>query len=93
MIVATSRAHVILAPGQVSRLNLSAGTRLRGVAGTTWVTIDNDLRDIVLERSEEWLLDKDVHVMATALPGNRSAEIQIEEPLHALSGLPEAVTA
>lgn len=82
MIVDTTRGRVTLARGQISRLQLRAGTRLRGVAGTTWITLDNDPRDIVLEHAEEWTLDRDGRVLACALGGDTSAEIHIEEPAH-----------
>lgn len=81
MIVDTTRAHVSLAPGQISRLQLRAGTRLRGLSGTTWLTLDNDPRDIVLERFEEWTLDRDGRVLASALGAGTHAEVQVEEPV------------
>ena len=96
MIVESAQARVTLAPGQIARLQLRAGSRLHGVAGVAWITLDNDPRDIVLERREEWTLDKDARVLASALPDDGGAEIRIEEaqrvPLQP-RGRPQAVTA
>jgi len=84
MIVDTTRARVTLAPGRISRLQLRAGTRLTGVAGTAWITLDDDARDILLEHRESWTLDRDARVLATALRSDGQAEIQVEDPQLAL---------
>lgn len=80
MIVDTTDARVTLAPGRISRLQLRAGTTLRGAAGTAWITLDDDARDILLERGEHWTLDRDARVLACALRADGEAAIEVAEP-------------
>jgi hypothetical protein len=79
MIVDTSSACVTLQPGGMARLQLRAGTRLRGVRGTAWITADNDRRDIVLDPQDEWVLDRDNRVLACALRPDADVVLQIDE--------------
>ncbi len=49
------------------RLNAARDTLLRAVKGTLWVTIDNDLRDIVLDPGESFVVDSDQPLFVMAL--------------------------
>jgi len=57
MWINTPSARLAVAARRGLRLKDARGTRLRAVQGTLWVTIDNDLRDIVLEPGESFVVD------------------------------------
>ena len=52
MLIDTTRTRMLLERGQSIRLTDVAQAHLASAAGTLWVTIDNDPRDIVLEAGE-----------------------------------------
>jgi hypothetical protein len=79
MIVHTAAARLTLLPGQLARLCLPAGTRVRGLRGSAWLTADGDGRDIVLGPEEEWVLPRDGRVLAVALRGGGCVELQLDE--------------
>jgi hypothetical protein len=81
MIVETPQIRLPLLPGQVVRLDLLAGSRLRSTAGTAWITMDGDPRDIVLGCDEEMLLDADCRVLACALRADGRAELRVCDPV------------
>lgn len=64
-----NQARVQLPADQLLRLTDAQGTRLCGIEGTSWITIDNDPRDLVLEPGEEWVVDARQPVLVTALKG------------------------
>ena len=64
-----THARVQLPADQLLRLTDAQGTRLRGIEGTSWITIDNDPRDLVLEPGEEWVVDARQPVLVTPLKG------------------------
>ena len=66
MIVHTTATCLTLLPGQFTRLQLRAGTRLRGLRGTAWLTVDNDPHDIVLDPQDEWVVQRDGQLLACA---------------------------
>lgn len=55
--------------GQSTRLTETRATHLASAAGTLWVTIDNDPRDIVLEAGEAIDLWGDEAVLVSPLGG------------------------
>ena len=57
-------------PRSPLRLRVSAGRHLSSVAGTAWVTIDGDLRDIILEPGDSHEFDRLAHVMVQAMGGD-----------------------
>jgi Protein of unknown function (DUF2917) len=57
MWINTPNARLAIAARRGLRLKAARGARLRAVQGTLWVTIDNDLRDIVLEPGETFEVD------------------------------------
>jgi hypothetical protein len=79
MIVQATSACLTLWPGQVSRLTLRAGTRVRGLRGTAWLTADGDARDIVLDPKDEWTIERDGQVLACALQAQGQALLQLDE--------------
>ncbi|HTP73005.1 MAG TPA: DUF2917 domain-containing protein [Burkholderiaceae bacterium] len=67
MWINTPKARLPLAAHRTLRLKDARGTRLRAVQGTLWVTIDGDLRDIVLDPGESFVVDADRPLVVTAL--------------------------
>ncbi len=66
-----------LRPGRMVRLDLAPAARLRGVAGQTWVTLDNDRRDIVLGPGDEFVARHGGRALATALAADGPAELWV----------------
>jgi hypothetical protein len=62
-------ARVQLPADQLLRLTHARGTRLRAIAGTSWITIDDDPRDVVLNPGDEWVVDAERPVLVTSLGG------------------------
>ena len=83
MLIDTSRAQVLLERGQSSRLTGACKTRLASAAGTLWVTIDNDPRDIVLEAGQGLDVAWDEALMVSALGGPATLELR---PARELAG-------
>lgn len=78
MRIDTSLALMPLQPGRPQRLLGARGARLRGVRGTTWVTIDHDRRDLVLESGESFVVDSSEPVVVSSLGG--AALLEVAEP-------------
>lgn len=85
MIVHTTATCLTLLPGQFTRLQLRAGTRLRGLRGTAWLTVDNDPLDIVLDPQDEWVAQRDGQLLACALRADGRAVLQLDERPEALA--------
>jgi hypothetical protein len=56
-----------LAPGELVRLPEARGTTLRVTRGTLWITLQNDLRDIVLEAGDSYVIDRSGLTLVEAL--------------------------
>ncbi|MBI5279618.1 MAG: DUF2917 domain-containing protein [Burkholderiales bacterium] len=63
---ATTR-HIRLAPRSLLSLPDAAGTEIRSLAGTLWVTVDGDPRDVVLEPGEQFTPSTHGRVIVYAL--------------------------
>ena len=57
MWINTSHARLAVTARRALRLRRAHGTQVRAVAGTVWITIDNDPRDIVLDAGEAFVVD------------------------------------
>lgn len=77
MQIDTPQARLPLLPGQVARLSLAPRTRVRGVSGQAWITLDNDRRDIVLGPGDEFVADADGRALACALHGGDAVELLV----------------
>jgi Protein of unknown function (DUF2917) len=69
MIITADCSQILLEPGQSTRLTEARTSRLASAAGTLWITIDNDPRDIVLEAGEGFEVTGDAPVIVGALGG------------------------
>ena len=79
MIVNTTSTCLTLLPGQVTRLQLRAGTRVRGVRGTAWLTADGQAQDILLDPMDEFVIDRDRQLLACALRADGRAVLELDE--------------
>ena len=79
MILTATSARLTLQPGQFTHLDVRAGTRLRGLRGTAWLTADGDPRDIVLDPCDEWVVERDQSLLACALRADGLAMVQVDE--------------
>lgn len=64
MWIDTPNARIELAARRALRLHEARGTLLKAVAGTVWVTINHDRRDIVLDAGQSFRIDSAEPVVA-----------------------------
>lgn len=69
MLIDLPRTHLLLQRGQTSRLPDARATHLCSAAGTLWITVDHDPRDIVLEPGQCFIVPSDEMVTISALSG------------------------
>lgn len=69
MLIDAPRTHLLLQRGQTSRLPDARATHLCSAAGTLWITVDHDPRDIVLEPGQCFIVPSDEMVTISALSG------------------------
>lgn len=69
MLIDLPRTHLLLQRGQTSRLPDARATHLCSAAGTLWITVDHDPRDIVLEPGQCFVVPSDEVVTISALSG------------------------
>ena len=80
MAIEMQRGRIQLCHRQALSLSDARGTRLRAVAGTSWVTIDHDRRDWVLEPGDELLVDSAARVLLTSLGPHATVDIAADAP-------------
>lgn len=61
------RAAITLRKGELHRIHDGAGQRIEALSGALWVTIDNDLRDIVVAPGEGFRIDRNGDTLVSAL--------------------------
>ena len=75
MTIDLRRARIQLSGHQPLSLTNARGTRLRAVAGTSWVTIDRDRRDWVLEPGDDMVVDSTARVLLTCLGTSATVDV------------------
>lgn len=78
MRIHSNTAQLQLPAHQTLRLTQTAGTILRGLRGTAWVTIDRDPRDLFLLPGDLLVIESGQPVVVSAL--NDSVAIEVQEP-------------
>ena len=78
MWINTPNARLGLSARRGLRLKDARGARLRAVQGTLWVTIDGDLRDIVLDTGESFVVDSDQPLVV--MPLGECATVDVRSP-------------
>lgn len=80
MLIDIAQTRLLLQRGQTSRLprppDASSATRLCSAAGTLWITIDHDSRDIVLEAGQCFTVRGGETVTVSALSGPAVLDLQ-----------------
>jgi len=64
-------ASVPIRKGQIHRLQGRRGHRIEALAGSLWVTLDHDLRDIVIEPGDGFDIDREGDTLVSALSDAR----------------------
>ncbi len=73
----SNRLHrgLVLHRGQCSRIHAACGTSIDCRRGTLWITVDHDLRDIVLEAGESYVIAGSGSVLVSSVGGPASAAL------------------
>lgn len=77
MRIEASNARLCLRPGQLAHLELASRTTLFGLAGQSWITFDDDPRDVVLGPGERFVVEGPVRALASVLRGADPAELEV----------------
>lgn len=64
-------ASINLRKGAIHRLPSGRGQRIESLAGSLWVTIDNDVRDILVNPGQGFSIDRDGAALISALDDSR----------------------
>jgi hypothetical protein len=67
MLIDIPHTRLLLQRGQTSRLPEARATHLCSAEGTLWVTVDQDVKDIVLEAGQCFVVPSDRGVTISAL--------------------------
>ena len=86
MWINTPHARLALAARRGLRLKDARGTKLRAVQGTLWITLDNDLRDIVLDPGESFVVDSNQPLVV--MPLGDCATVDVKSPPSPRARLP-----
>ena len=79
MWINTPHARLAIAARRGLRLRDARGAKLRAVQGTLWITIDNDLRDIVLDPGESFVVDSNQPLVV--MPLGECATVDVKSPV------------
>jgi hypothetical protein len=80
MWINTPNARLALAARRGLRLKAARGATLRAVQGTLWVTIDNDVRDIVLDPGESFVVDSNHPLVVMPLGDCATVDVRSAAP-------------
>jgi hypothetical protein len=64
-------ASIQLHKGEIRRLHGQPGQRIEALAGCLWITMDNDLRDIVIDAGEGFSIDRSGEAFISAFDDAR----------------------
>lgn len=76
----TTHIRLGLESEQLTRLTDACGTRIDCLHGTAWITVDGDLRDIVLSPGESFVVDARAPVIVHAIFGPATVALHAHEP-------------
>ena len=62
-------ATIEVQPRRLVRMQVRAGLRITGVSGTSWVTLDGDPADVILEPGDTHAFPRDGFALVQALGG------------------------
>ncbi|MGQ3055490.1 MAG: DUF2917 domain-containing protein [Roseateles sp.] len=76
MLIDAPHTRLRLQRGQISRLPDARATHLCSASGTLWITIDHDMRDIVLEAGQCFFVQTHEAVTVSALSGPAELDLR-----------------
>jgi len=76
MQLTTEHVTLNLPMNHCARITGARDTRVQVAAGVAWLTIDGQLRDIVLEQGETFVVDSNDAVVVFALQGPAAVELR-----------------
>lgn len=79
MLIDVPHTRLLLQRGQTSRLPEARDTHLCSAEGTLWVTLDHDVRDIVLEPGQCFVVPDDRGVTVSALSARAVLDLRPAE--------------
>ncbi|MGM9490115.1 DUF2917 domain-containing protein [Ideonella sp. YS5] len=85
MLITARSTRLLIEPGQSTRLSEARAARLASVAGTLWVTVDNDPRDVVLEVGDSFEIPDDASLLVSSLGGPAVMDL-LPGPLRLVAG-------
>jgi len=65
------RGSISLPKGAIYRLSEGLGRRVESLAGSLWITLDNDRRDIIVNDGEGFSIDRGGDTLISALDDAR----------------------
>ena len=69
-------AAIELRKGAIHRLRNALGQRVEALAGSLWITIDNDTRDVIVKSGEGFSVDRPGDALISALEDARFVLLQ-----------------
>jgi len=78
MQLTTEHVTLNLAKNHCARITRARDARVQVAAGVAWLTIDGQLRDIVLEQGETFVVDSNDAVVVFAMEGPAAVELRGE---------------
>jgi hypothetical protein len=75
--LAAAGGAIHLKKHQHLRMHTACGWTVHAMAGTVWITQDGDIRDIVLEAGESFVLDRDRDALVSSV-NDDDAEVSLE---------------
>ena len=78
MQLTTEQLTLNLVRNQCARLTSARDTQVRVVDGVAWITIDGQLRDVVLESGQSFVVDSNDDVIVFALNGPAALELSVQ---------------
>ena len=79
MLIDIPRTRLLLQRGQTSRLPEASATHLCSAEGTLWITVDHDVKDIVLEPGECFVVPNNKGVTVSALSAKAVLDLRPAE--------------
>lgn len=60
-------ASTVLRKGEVLHLHHALGQRIEALGGRLWITMDGDLRDVVIDAGDGFTVDRSSNVLLSAM--------------------------
>ena len=79
MLIDVPHTRLLLQRGQTSRLPRAHAAHLCSAEGTLWITLDHDVRDVVLEPGQCFVVPNDAGVTISALSARAVLDLRPAE--------------